>query len=118
MIANTDNPLTPLSPRADRSSGDVRIFEEAVIALRGRWPATATGLCVGANSLFGFRLGAGGANEQEEAFRARVDEALALLEALDGPAAVERVRARAARDTEDRHAVRSRRAPRLRLRHS
>ena len=116
MITNADSPLTPLSPRADRSSRDVRMFEEAVIALRGRWPATATGLCVGANSLFGFSLGGGAPGAQKQAFRDRVEEALRLLEALDGPAAVERVHSLASREPEDRHAGRSRRASRLRRR--
>ena len=85
MITKANPPLTPLSSRADRTSQDVRTFEEAVIALRGRWPATATGLCVGANSLFGFSLSGRGPGQQEQAFRARVEEALRLLEALDGP---------------------------------
>ncbi len=115
MITKTVSPLTPLSVRADRSSPDVRIFEEAVIALRGRWPATATGLCVEANALFGFSLSRGTPGAQERAFRACVDEALRLLEALDGPSAVERVRSLASREPEDRHTARARRALRLRF---
>lgn len=116
MITKAVSPLTPLSARADRSSRDVRIFEEAVIALRGRWPATATGLCVGANSLFGFSLSGGAPGAQEGEFRARVEEALRLLEALDGPSAVERVRSLASREPEDRHTARVRRVSRLRFR--
>ena len=110
MTAKSSSPKTPLTPRADRSDRDVRLFEETILALRGWWPATATGLCVSANSLFGFSFGGGAANERT--FRARLQEALRLLEALDGPGAVERVRTLANAEVKtDRHAVRTRRAP-------
>ena len=96
MAGKSSSPQTPLTSRADRSRRDVRLFEEAVLALRGRWPATATGLCMSVNALFGFRLGDSVA--QERIFRTRVEEALRLLEALEGAAAVERVRRWSATD--------------------
>jgi hypothetical protein len=42
----------------------VRLLEEAVLQLRGQWPAAATGLCVNVNSLFGFTLSRGRAREE------------------------------------------------------
>jgi hypothetical protein len=97
MSESSYAPQTPLTERADRGRRDVRVFEEAVLALRGRWPSIATGLCMDANSLFGFRLGHGSPGDYV-AFRERAEEALRLLAAVDGPAAVERVKARADRD--------------------
>jgi hypothetical protein len=88
--------LTPLTPKADRSNPKVRLFEEAILRLRGRWPATATGLCSEVNGLFGFGLG--GKAARGELIESRVDEALQLVEALYGSDAVEEVR-RSARRT-------------------
>ena len=80
-------PLTPLTPKADRSNHSVRLFEEAVLRLRGRWPATATGLCTDVNRGFAFGGGA-----RERIIESHLDETLRLVEALYGPATVEEVR--------------------------
>jgi hypothetical protein len=90
--------LTPLTPKADRSNPKVRLFEEAILRVRGRWPATATGLCTEINRLFGFGLGGKAAREQ--LIESRVEEALRLVEALYGPATVEEVRRSAQRQPE------------------
>src|SRR5438270_391678 len=104
MDEKSATPQTPLTARADRSRQEVRLFEETVVALRGRWPATATGLCMSANPLFGFSIGGGA--DRDRAFTARVEEAQRLLRELEGPDAVERVRRLANRPHTDRHAVR------------
>src|SRR3954447_12817631 len=80
--------LTPLTPNTDRSNPNVGLFEEAILRLRGRWPATATGLCGEVNSLFGL----GGKAAREQLIESRVEEALRLVEALYGPDALEEVR--------------------------
>ena len=92
MNKTTHIQLTPLSPKADRSDPTVRLFEEAVLRLRGRWPATATGLCTDVNRLYGFSLGLGGTAPRDKMLENRTAEALHLVEALYGPATVEEVR--------------------------
>ena len=87
-------PRTPITPKADRSDRRVRLLEEAVLQLRGQWPAAATGLCMSVNSTFGFTLGGGKAARQEQ-IEESVDEALRLVEALYGPTAVTEVYRRA-----------------------
>jgi hypothetical protein len=97
MKENTLAKLTPLTPKADRSDPEVRLFEEAILRLRGRWPTTATALCVEVNRLFGFGLG--GKAAREKLIESRVEETLRLVEALYGPATVEEVRRSALRGT-------------------
>ena len=86
-------PRTPITPKADRSDRRVRLLEEAVLQLRGQWPAAATGLCMSVNSTFGFTLG--GKAARQEQIEESVDEALRLVEALYGPSAVTEVYRRA-----------------------
>jgi hypothetical protein len=95
MTENHLRPLTPLTPKADRSNQDVRLFEEAILRLRGRWPATATGLCTEVNRMYSFGFAARGAGER--AIESRAGEALRLVEALYGPATVAEVRRSASR---------------------
>jgi hypothetical protein len=92
MTKTTHIQLTPLSPKADRSDPTIRLFEEAVLRLRGRWPATATGLCTDVNRLFGFGFGLGGTASRDRMLENRTAEALHLVEALYGPATAEEVR--------------------------
>jgi hypothetical protein len=87
--------LTPLTPKADRSDPNVRLFEEAILRLRGRWPTTATALCVEVNRLFGFGLG--GKAAREKLIESRIGETMRLVEALYGSDAVEEVRRSARR---------------------
>jgi len=93
MTTRTTQPRTPITPRADRSDPRVRLLEEAVLQLRGQWPAAATGLCMNVNSMFGFTLG--GQRARQEQISESVDEALRLVEALYGPSAVTEVYRRA-----------------------
>jgi hypothetical protein len=89
--------LTPLTPKADRSDPEVRLFEEAILRLRGRWPTTATALCLEVNRLFGFGLG--GKEAREKLIESRVDETMRLVEALCGPDTAAEVRRSALRAT-------------------
>jgi hypothetical protein len=81
--------LTPLTPRADRADRRVRLFEEAILRLRGHWPATATGLCTDVNRQIG--LGIGGKAARERTIETQAAEALRLVEALYGRATVEEI---------------------------
>jgi hypothetical protein len=94
MTEDSLPPLTPLTPKADRSNHEVRLFEEAILRLRGHWPATATGLCTDVNREFRFGLGARAGREQ--IIERRLGETLRLVEALYGPETVEEVRRSAA----------------------
>ncbi len=93
MSTNTLAPRTPITAKADRSDPEVRVLEEAIIMLRGQWPAAATGMCVSVNSLFGFTLT--GRRDRERILDENVAEALRLVEALYGKAAVDEVHRRA-----------------------
>jgi hypothetical protein len=95
VAAKTIPPRTPITRRADRSDRRVRLLEEAILQLRGQWPAAATGLCMSVNSMFGFSL-SDRRSRQEELDRS-VDEALRLVQALYGPSAVTEVYRRAGR---------------------
>jgi hypothetical protein len=86
-------PRTPITPKADRSDPEVRILEEAIIMLRGQWPAAATGICMSVNTLFGFSLGGG--RDRQRLVDENVAEVLRLVEALYGKAAVDEVYRRA-----------------------
>ena len=87
------SPITALTAKADRSDRRVRVLEEAILMLRGQWPAAATGMCMSLNSLFGFTL-TGRAN-RERIVDENVAEALRLVEALYGKTAVTEVYRRA-----------------------
>lgn len=52
-------PSTPITSRADRTDERVRLIEEAVLLIRGEWPAVASGLCESVNRAAGliFRSG-------------------------------------------------------------
>jgi hypothetical protein len=93
MSTDTLAPSTPITPKADRSDPRVRLLEEAVLELRGEWPTASTGLCMKVNSLYGFSLNDRGARQEQ--ISECVDEALRLVEALGGPAAVAEVYRRA-----------------------
>lgn len=92
MSQNTPIQLTPLTPKADRTDPNIRLFEEAVLRIRGRWPGTATGLCTDVNRLYGFGFGLNGTEARERMLENRTAEALRLVEALYGPATVSEVR--------------------------
>ncbi len=115
MSHNRTIQLTPLTPKADRSNPTIRLFEEAVLRIRGRWPATATGLCTDVNRLYGFGFGLNGTAGRERMLESRTAEALRLVEALWGPAALAEVRSAAESEEPaptpasiDRHARRRR----------
>jgi hypothetical protein len=96
MSGQTLPPRTPITTKADRSDGQVRLLEEAVLMLRGDWPSAATGLCMRVNSAHGFTLG--GKQDRRRTIDECADEALRLVEKLYGPSAVAEVRREAAAD--------------------
>src|SRR5205809_5265462 len=89
---------TQRTPKANRTDPKVRLFEEAILRLRGRWPAMATALCTDLNRLYGF--GIGGKAVRERLVESRVEETLRLVEALYGPAKADEVRRSAQRPIE------------------
>jgi hypothetical protein len=93
MSTHALSPSTPITPKADRSDRQVRVLEEAIIMLRGQWPAAATGICMSVNSLFGFTLT--GRRARKRMVDENVAEALRLVRALYGDAAVSEVHRRA-----------------------
>ena len=93
MSTQTLTPSTPITAKADRSHHEIRILEEAILMLRGQWPAAATGICMSINSLFGFSLG--GRRDRQRMVDENVAEALRLVEALYGESAVDEVYRRA-----------------------
>jgi hypothetical protein len=93
MSTQTVAPRTPITPKADRSDRRVRLLEEAVLMLRGQWPTAATGMCMSVNSLYGFTLSDG--ESRREMIEESTEEALRLVKALYGPAAVTEVYRRA-----------------------
>jgi glutamate dehydrogenase/leucine dehydrogenase len=93
MSAHTIAPRTPITAKADRSHREIRLLEEAILMIRGQWPAAATGICMSFNTLFGFSLG--GARDRQRLVDENVEEVLRLVEALYGKAAVDEVYRRA-----------------------
>ncbi len=89
MLTEATAPTTPITAKADRADPRIRLLEEAILLLRGRWPTAATGICLSVNRLFGFSLGGGAARGQQ--LDESIDEALRLVEALYGRAAVAEV---------------------------
>jgi hypothetical protein len=94
MAVKEQMPITALTGRADRGDYRIRVFEEAILELRGDLPATASGLTETVNRAF--RFGFGRRNEREDALRETTEEALRLVEELYGRGTVEEVRRRAA----------------------
>jgi hypothetical protein len=85
---------TPLSSRADRGDERVRLIEEAVLLIRGDWPAIAMGLCERVNRSVGLIVST--SRELDEAIRDTCAEAMLLVQELyghDGVAEVERMAA-------------------------
>lgn len=96
MSTHTLAPSTPITARADRSDRQVRILEEAILMLRGQWPAAATGICMTVNSLFGFTLT--GKRSRQRMVDENAAEAIRLVEALYGKPAVAEIYRRASGD--------------------
>jgi hypothetical protein len=93
MSTHAISPRTPITVKADRADPEVRVLEEAILMLRGQWPAAATGICMSVNTLFGFSLT--GRRDRDRLVDESVAEALRLVEALYGKAAVDEVYRRA-----------------------
>lgn len=53
MSALSTTRRTPITSRADRADERVRLIEEAVLLIRGEWPAVACGLCETVNRASG-----------------------------------------------------------------
>jgi hypothetical protein len=94
MAVKEQIPVTALTSRADRGDYRIRVFEEAILELRGDLPTTASGLTESVNRAF--RFGFTRAGEREDALREATDEALRLVKELYGQDTVEEVRRRAA----------------------
>jgi hypothetical protein len=93
MSTHTLSPSTPITAKADRSHREIRVLEEAIVMLRGQWPAAATGICMSINTLFGFSLVR--RRDRQRMVDENVAEALRLVEALYGKGAVAEVHRRA-----------------------
>jgi hypothetical protein len=87
---------TPITGKVDRGDERVRRIEEAVLLLRGEWPATAYGLCETVNRATGLIIAPAGA--LDEALERTADEAMRIVESLYGGEAVSEVRRLAAVD--------------------
>jgi hypothetical protein len=94
MAVKEQMPITALTSRADRGDCRVRVFEEAILEFRGDLPATASGLTETVNRAFRFGFARGA--EREDTLREATEEALRLVEELDGHETVEEVLRRAA----------------------
>jgi hypothetical protein len=93
MSGHAISPSTPITAKADRSHREIRLLEEAILMLRGQWPAAATGICMSINTLFGFSLVR--RRDRQRMVDENVAEALRLVEALYGEGAVAEVYRRA-----------------------
>lgn len=87
---------TPLSSRADRGDERVRLIEEAVLLIRGDWPAIAIGLCERVNRSVGLIVST--PRELDEAIRDTCVEAMLLVQELYGHEGVVEVERMAAVD--------------------
>ena len=87
---------TPITSRADRSDERIRLIEEAVLLIRGEWPAVACGLCELVNREAGFVITPREA--LDEAIEKTAEEAMRVVERLYGHDAALEVRRRAAAD--------------------
>jgi hypothetical protein len=94
MTAEHTPRTTPLTSRADRGDERVRLIEEAVLLIRGDWPAIAMGLCERVNRSVGLIVST--PRELDEAIRDTCVEAMLLVQELyghDGVVEVERMAA-------------------------
>ena len=96
MAVSDTAPRTPLTTKADRSDERVRLIEEAVLQIRGEWPALACGLCEMVNRESGFLLAP--AESLDRAISETADEAVRVVDAIYGHDAVLEVQRRAHRD--------------------
>ena len=119
MSPTTDTPKTPISSKVDRRDERVRVIEEAVLMMRGEWPAAASGLCETVNRATGVFTPTGelsAAIEEASAEAERLIERLyghdALLEVRDLAGVEER--SRAAHTAAARRRLRAPSAPRRR----
>lgn len=87
-------PRTPISRRADRGDPRIRFLEEAVLLIRGDWPATACGLCETVNRAHGLIFAR--PRELDHLVSTAADEASRLVEALYGPEDLDALRRLAA----------------------
>jgi hypothetical protein len=82
METSSITPSTPITSRADRGDERVRLIEEAVLLIRGEWPAVASGLCESVNraaGIFSFR-----ASELQDAIQSTYEEAMRVVDRLYG----------------------------------
>jgi hypothetical protein len=93
MAAKDVNRITPLTGKADRADPRVRLIEEAVLLVRGEWPAVADGLCESVNRAAGLLFVQ--ARELDEAIRRTAEEAARVVERLYGADALRALRAAA-----------------------
>jgi hypothetical protein len=93
MAAADTAPRTPLSTRVDRSDERIRLIEEAVLLIRGEWPAVACGLCEMVNRETGLIITLPDALDQ--AIEETAEEAMGIVERLYGRDAAVEVRRRA-----------------------
>ena len=96
MAASDIARRTPLTSRADRADRRIRLIEEAVLLIRGEWPAVACGLCETVNRETGMIIAPPKA--LEEAIEETAEEAMRVVEGLYGHNAALEVRRRAAVD--------------------
>ena len=85
---------TPITSRADRGDERIRLIEEAVLLVRGEWPAVACGLCETVNRAMGLIIAPSGA--LDETIERTADEAIRVVESLYGQDAALEVRRLAA----------------------
>ncbi len=97
MRANDTTRMTPLTGRADRADARVRTIEEAVLLIRGEWPAVADGLCESVNRAAGIFFAP--ARELDDAIGRTSEEALRVVERLYGPDSATAVRTTASART-------------------
>ena len=82
-------PRTPITRRADRGDLRIRFLEEAVLLIRGEWPAAACGICETINRSYGLILAR--PRDLEDAISRTTVEASHLVEALYGSEALAEV---------------------------
>lgn len=106
---------TPITSRVDRNDGRIRMIEEAVLLIRGEWPAVACGLCETVNRATGLIIAPPKA--LDETIEKTAKEAERVVEALFGHDATLEVRRLAAvgRDSATPSARRAHRRRRVHL---
>lgn len=90
MRASEASRRTPITGRIDRGDRRVRLIEEAILLIRGEWPAVACGLCESVNRARGLLFAQPSALDQ--AIEEAASEAERLVTALFGPEALVDVR--------------------------